>query len=263
MIASRFREIRAHFGLTAYAISEKVNASKSMWGQYEGGYKVPGWEMLENIAKLGVNIHWLVTGEGAMLSDEGQELQRLQKLEAAHRDDGRVEGPNFNTLSLKLRNVLAAMVGQWLNMWQDVVGALEGATAGLSTEELEQRLPKYEGGRLNLELQRMQQNKLVSMSRGRYHLMRGVHKLECAAELRTLAAVQEIVNVHLPVICMKTGRSRSEFGTIYVKRGEAVDAAKRLWRAINVWRESCMNSTTEDRRGQVKLVISSIALEPS
>jgi transcriptional regulator with XRE-family HTH domain len=46
---------------------------------YLKGHKRPGASMLERLADLGLDVHWLITGEGPMLAENeaGQELRTL------------------------------------------------------------------------------------------------------------------------------------------------------------------------------------------
>lgn len=43
-----------------------LGISPRTWQDYEGGINLPGWKVLEGLAKLGFNINWILTGQGSM-----------------------------------------------------------------------------------------------------------------------------------------------------------------------------------------------------
>lgn len=66
-LGSRLKEIRGIFNLTQGQFAEKAGSSAAAFGQYEKGEKIPGGKVLAGLAQAGVNINWLLIGEGPML----------------------------------------------------------------------------------------------------------------------------------------------------------------------------------------------------
>lgn len=60
----RLKKIRGIFNLTQTQIAEKTGSSAAAFGQYEKGEKIPGGKVLAGLAQVGVNINWLLTGQG-------------------------------------------------------------------------------------------------------------------------------------------------------------------------------------------------------
>lgn len=58
------RLIRIRGKDNAAVFAEKVGVHKNTLGRYESGERFPDAKFLEAIARLGINIHWLVTGVG-------------------------------------------------------------------------------------------------------------------------------------------------------------------------------------------------------
>jgi hypothetical protein len=48
-------------------MSEVTEIPLPTWKKYEGSNREPGAEALAAMARTGVNLHWLLTGQGAML----------------------------------------------------------------------------------------------------------------------------------------------------------------------------------------------------
>jgi len=89
-LGARLRAIRIRLDLTQGEIARKIGSSATAIGQYEKNEKVPGGKVLAGLARLGVNINWLLTGEarpvdGKLLETiiatvEGQLMQDLRVL---------------------------------------------------------------------------------------------------------------------------------------------------------------------------------------
>jgi len=69
-VKDRIREWRQALGLTQAAFSEQTGVPLRTIKGYESGERSPGMDALASIAKTGVNLNWLLTGEGSMRSDE-------------------------------------------------------------------------------------------------------------------------------------------------------------------------------------------------
>jgi transcriptional regulator with XRE-family HTH domain len=65
-VADRLRQIRAALGLSQGEMSAKVCVKPRAYQGYETGERLPQAESLEALGRMGFNIYWLLTGEGAM-----------------------------------------------------------------------------------------------------------------------------------------------------------------------------------------------------
>lgn len=74
-ISERFVELRKHFGraagrkLSQRELAELLNIAKNSWQRYEAG-ELPGAKLLIRLAEEGINIHWVLTGDGEMVFRE-------------------------------------------------------------------------------------------------------------------------------------------------------------------------------------------------
>lgn len=65
-IAERLRAWRKHLGLTQEEFSARTGLHIGVLRKYENNVNVPGGEALVAIGKTGVNLNWLLLGEGPM-----------------------------------------------------------------------------------------------------------------------------------------------------------------------------------------------------
>ncbi len=78
-ICNRLRTLRDALGLTQTDAAIKFHMPIPSWKSYEKGPSEPGSGALRGMAEGGVNVHWLLTGEGSMLLNETKEISpRLQ-----------------------------------------------------------------------------------------------------------------------------------------------------------------------------------------
>lgn len=63
-IANRLKAARKKTGYTQKQMGEAIGSSLSAWQDYETGKSIPGGNALAGLARLGVDINWLLTGEG-------------------------------------------------------------------------------------------------------------------------------------------------------------------------------------------------------
>lgn len=61
-ISERLKDVRKKFGYTQKQMGESIGSSLSTWQDYEAGKSIPGGNALAGLARLGVNINWLLTG---------------------------------------------------------------------------------------------------------------------------------------------------------------------------------------------------------
>lgn len=69
-ISDRLSLIRDKLGLTQPAAAMKFHMPLPSWKSYEKGPSEPGAGALRGLAEGGININWLLTGQGEMLLDE-------------------------------------------------------------------------------------------------------------------------------------------------------------------------------------------------
>lgn len=67
-IADRIRQVRRALGLTQEALARRAGIPKRTLVGYENSEREPGAAALAAIAKTGVNMTWLLTGEGDMFA---------------------------------------------------------------------------------------------------------------------------------------------------------------------------------------------------
>ncbi len=65
-IAERLRELRLHLGYTQKQMAAAAKAKYRSWQDYECGKNVPGGRVLAGLAEIGINVNWVLTGEGDM-----------------------------------------------------------------------------------------------------------------------------------------------------------------------------------------------------
>jgi transcriptional regulator with XRE-family HTH domain len=66
--ASRFKDLRGKLGFSQRKFAEKLGIPSTAISKYEQELIKPSAELLTKIGFLGVNINWLLTGEGEMFT---------------------------------------------------------------------------------------------------------------------------------------------------------------------------------------------------
>ena len=69
-IGNRIAKARLQSSTSIDAFSNRTGIPVSTLKKYESGHRVPGGEALQAIAEIGINAHWLLTGDGRMHADE-------------------------------------------------------------------------------------------------------------------------------------------------------------------------------------------------
>lgn len=65
-VAQRLRAWRKHLGLTQLKLAARLEIDIGTLRKYENGINVPGGRLLASLGETGVNLNWLLTGEGQM-----------------------------------------------------------------------------------------------------------------------------------------------------------------------------------------------------
>ncbi len=66
-IGERLKLLRKRLELSQETLAQTTGVSLVSLKKYEASKAIPGGEALGNLAKTGVNLNWLLTGEGKML----------------------------------------------------------------------------------------------------------------------------------------------------------------------------------------------------
>lgn len=66
-VADRMRQVRVVFGVSQPEMAAKLGMTARPYQDYEAGKRLPGGEALQALADIGVNLNWLLTGDGQML----------------------------------------------------------------------------------------------------------------------------------------------------------------------------------------------------
>lgn len=69
-VSGRIREVRSLLGYTQKRAGEAVGGKLRSWQEYESGRSFPGGKVLAHLSRLGVNVNWVLTGEGPRLIED-------------------------------------------------------------------------------------------------------------------------------------------------------------------------------------------------
>ncbi len=83
-VAERIKAWRHALGLTQERFAERAGISQATLIGYEVGQRKPGADALAAIARTGVNMTWLLTGEGEMRPSPAPEPESDQQLAPDH-----------------------------------------------------------------------------------------------------------------------------------------------------------------------------------
>ena len=81
-IGSRLCEERKRLGLSQQNLADSVGVDRRAIGRYEKGENVPGGAILASFAKLGANVHYILTGEREAKSDSDVTFDDKEALKA-------------------------------------------------------------------------------------------------------------------------------------------------------------------------------------
>ncbi len=65
-VGARLAEFRQYKGLTQRDAAREFGVSLNSWGRFENGPRAPNATLISRLAEAGLNINWLMTGEGLM-----------------------------------------------------------------------------------------------------------------------------------------------------------------------------------------------------
>jgi len=78
----RLRRVRDYLDLSATQMAERVGLSvRKTWERYEKGDTRPNSDVMSALLGMGIDIHWLLTGDGAMLRSAASDGQAAAALD--------------------------------------------------------------------------------------------------------------------------------------------------------------------------------------
>jgi transcriptional regulator with XRE-family HTH domain len=113
--AARLREIRKATGRTGAQIAQEGNITKQTFSGYLNTGRLPSASVLANwVFRLGINANWLLTGEGAMLLEQGTQsadpvVQRVAMVVDAMREAGAEESDILQSVRAMLEGELGKL----------------------------------------------------------------------------------------------------------------------------------------------------------
>lgn len=75
--AFRLKAIRKSSGSSQYEFARSLNVSLRSYQYYESGARSLPGELLHRLAELGINVHWIVTGDGESNVPPHEEIAKL------------------------------------------------------------------------------------------------------------------------------------------------------------------------------------------
>jgi len=85
-IGDRLQRARNALGLTQQQLAEKLGAGLQTVQSWEAGRRLPRGEFASGYARLGVNLHWAMEGEGSMLLEGAARQVQLELRDSASGD---------------------------------------------------------------------------------------------------------------------------------------------------------------------------------
>lgn len=224
---ARFLLLRQALGLSARALSLKLELSDNVWHYYEAGKKEPSLSTLAKLAGLGINLNWLATGEGSILQS-GLESGSPAQVPSTPR--------RLREVVSALKAVIEDSEARNLSAWASILERLGRSQSGLSIEALGEALNLSDLDLLQRNLAFLSEEGLVVELKGLYRLVvvSLVHRT-LEYELQALLGIRELLNVVLP-----TARAEPRQALLLMVDTEAAMGAGRellrdLKRLIESW----------------------------
>jgi len=73
-VHDRLKKVRESLGKTQKDVARALGVSPRTWQDYEGGINLPGGKVLEQLARMGFNVNWILTGEGEIQQESRRVL---------------------------------------------------------------------------------------------------------------------------------------------------------------------------------------------
>lgn len=97
LLGGRLKDERKRLRYSQAEVAEKCGVSREIWGRYERGVSVPGAEVLKELAELGGDVQYVLTGRPCLIpndastqhlpADEQLMLEAYRGLKASARKD--------------------------------------------------------------------------------------------------------------------------------------------------------------------------------
>lgn len=94
-ITDRLTALRSHFGLSQKAMAARLGIAGNTWQRYELSNEPPNSSVLAKLAADGIDTHWLLTGEGAMLHKRNAASGGFSDLPPSRLADDEMGGGGF------------------------------------------------------------------------------------------------------------------------------------------------------------------------
>ena len=78
--ALRLKKIRGIRGLSQYEFARSLRVSLRSYQYYESGARPLPVELLHRLAELGINVHWIVTGDGTRNLPPQEEIEKIKAM---------------------------------------------------------------------------------------------------------------------------------------------------------------------------------------
>jgi len=91
LVGTRLVEFRGELGQNQTQLATSLGVHTNTLGRYERGERLPDGDLLLGLVKLGLNTHWLMTGDGPMFIAKSQQAAHSEMILAASGDPAALE----------------------------------------------------------------------------------------------------------------------------------------------------------------------------
>lgn len=254
-MAERFVQLRQHLGLSTRELSARIGVSKSLWSHYECGTREPGMSMLRELSCMGINLEWLVNGNGPMTRD-GLHIPSIES-------SGTLRTGTLARLIRSLEDILYSNRGQQLQVWARIIRFMEKNEFAASRAELEQLLTDtINAARLDIELQNLVSEGLIAESKGQFRLIHtALQNRSEGLELWMILAVRELLHKHLPIQKQSPHRGKLEYCSVTVKSGSGPAKARELGLLFVQWLTSIQSAEAQPTGDGIDVILSVVVTQ--
>lgn len=250
----RLEATRLHFGLSLRAMGKHLGLGKSTWHQYERGQREPSMQALVKLAELGINVNWLLTGEGQMFAN-------VERRETVTEHPSHTEA--ISELVKRLNQLLETPDGTSLYAWQELVRHIQELPNGATVEQLAVKMyASYPREDLEKDLQVLVAEGILAEAKGTYRLIRAYASQEQTAyELRVLNMVRILLQEHLPSIKASPRGKWMTQGNIFVERGQGVERLREVQRGFKALVSGNDVTRIHEQQERISLLFSMVVNE--
>lgn len=247
----RLVAIRLHFGLSIRGMSRHLGLAPAAWHHYEHGIREPSMQSLVKLAQLGVNVNWLLTGEGQMLVN-------AVPPEPVTTQPSRADA--ISELVKRINQLLETPDGTNIYAWQELVRHIQELPSGATVDQLAAKMySSYPRENLERDLQVLVAEGILGEAKGTYRLIRAYASQEHTAyELRVLNMVRILLQEHLPSIKISPRGKSIVQAELFVQRGQGVEKVREMIRKVQLVLSTMNTSRTDDQQEQVSLLFSMV-----